>query len=129
MRTNQSGTEHAAPNCSRAITANWGGAQGVPDGLAPAENAHSSMPPELLIYCAIIHLTPEWPPNGNLAERVAFLACDEVHLRNGHHSGGGRGFAVTRHRWKAMGVAFFEQSGRGACDGSWIRPMPPAGSF
>lgn len=46
-------------------------------GLAPAENAHSTMPAELMNIIRDNHLTPELGTPRQIANAVAFLASDE----------------------------------------------------
>lgn len=47
-------------------------------GLAPGENAHSTMPAELLDIIRENHLTPELGTPRQIADAVAFLASDEA---------------------------------------------------
>ncbi|MDG1904686.1 MAG: SDR family oxidoreductase [Arenicella sp.] len=52
-------------------------ANAIQIGLAPAENAHSTMSPELLGIIEDNHLTPTLGTPGQIADVVAFLASDE----------------------------------------------------
>lgn len=66
---------------ARAVAAQYGKqgirANAVQIGLAPAENARSSMPPELLKILQDNHLTPQLGTPRQIADVVAFLASDE----------------------------------------------------
>lgn len=66
---------------SRSVAAQYG-KQGIRSnalqiGLAPAENAHKSMPAPLLDILRENHLTPELGTPRQIADVVAFLASDE----------------------------------------------------
>ncbi|SES05131.1 SDR family NAD(P)-dependent oxidoreductase [Halopseudomonas bauzanensis] len=78
-------------------------------GLAPAENAHSSMPPELLSILRDNHLTPELGTPRQIADVVAFLACDESSFVTGTTLVADGGFGSHTPSLVAM-RAFFEQS-------------------
>ncbi|MCL5042153.1 MAG: SDR family oxidoreductase [Gammaproteobacteria bacterium] len=110
-------TSKAALNMLPKLVAAQYGKQGVRGnavqiGLAPAENAHASMPSELLDILRDNHLTPELGTPRQIADVVAFLASDESSFVTGTTLVADGGFGSHTPSLVAM-RAFFEQSGRG----------------
>lgn len=80
-------------------------------GLAPSENAHGSMPTELLDILRDNHLTPELGTPRQIADVVAFLACDESSFVTGTTVVADGGFGSHTPSLVAM-REFFSKSGR-----------------
>lgn len=80
-------------------------------GLAPSENAHGSMPPELLDILRDNHLTPDLGTPRQIADVVAFLACDESSFVTGTTVVADGGFGSHTPSLVAM-REFFAKSGR-----------------
>ena len=99
----------------RSIAAQYGKqgirANAVQIGLAPAENAHGSMPPELLDIIRDNHLTPELGTPRQIADVVAFLASDEASFVTGTTLVADGGFSSHTPSLVAM-RALFEKMGR-----------------
>lgn len=99
----------------RSIAAQYGKqgirANAVQIGLAPADNAHSSMPPELLAIIRDNHLTPELGTPRQIADVVAFLASDEASFVTGTTLVADGGFSTHTPSLVAM-RALFEKMGR-----------------
>ena len=79
-------------------------------GLAPAENAHATMPQQLLDIILDNHLTPELGTPKQIADAAAFLASDESSFVTGSVLSVDGGFcshtpsfAATRELFKQMG--------------------------
>ncbi|MFT4919693.1 MAG: NAD(P)-dependent dehydrogenase (short-subunit alcohol dehydrogenase family) [Zhongshania aliphaticivorans] len=79
-------------------------------GLAPAENAHATMPQQLLDIIRDNHLTPELGTPKQIADAAAFLASDESSFVTGSVLSVDGGFcshtpsfAATRELFKQMG--------------------------
>tara|TARA_R110000850_G_scaffold52732_4_gene127141 strand:+ start:32196 stop:33026 length:831 start_codon:yes stop_codon:yes gene_type:complete len=113
--TGYASTKAALNMLPKLVAAQYGksGVRGnaVQIGLAPAENAHSSMPPELLSILRDNHLTPELGTPRQIADVVAFLASDESSFVTGTTLVADGGFGSHTPSLVAM-RAFFEQSGR-----------------
>lgn len=99
----------------RSIAAQYGKqgirANAVQIGLAPADNAHSSMPPELLAIIRDNHLTPELGTPRQIADVVAYLASDESSFITGTTLVADGGFSSHTPSLVAM-RALFETMGR-----------------
>jgi len=79
-------------------------------GLAPAENAHETMPAALLTIIRENHLTPELGTPRQIADVVAFLASDESSFITGTTIVADGGFGS--HTPSMVGMkALFAQSG------------------
>ena len=99
---------------SRSVAAQYG-KQGIRSnalqiGLAPAENAHSSMPAPLLDILRDNHLTPELGTPRQIADVVAFLASDESAFVTGTTLVADGGFGSHTPSLVAM-KALFAQTG------------------
>lgn len=79
-------------------------------GLAPAENALSTMNSELLQIVLDGHLTPELGTPRNIADAVAFLASDEAAFITGHALVVDGGFSAHMPTTAAM-KKLFDKSG------------------
>lgn len=77
-------------------------------GLAPAENAHATMPPALLDIIRENHLTPELGTPRQIADAVAFLACDESSFVSGSVLSVDGGFCSHTPSMAAMRKMFAE---------------------
>ncbi|QCG68148.1 SDR family NAD(P)-dependent oxidoreductase [Pseudomonas veronii] len=99
----------------RLIAAQYGKqgirANAVQIGLAPAENAHQSMPAEVLDILRDNHLTPELGTPRQIADVVAFLACDESSFVTGTTLVADGGFSSHTPSLVAM-RALFEKMGK-----------------
>jgi NAD(P)-dependent dehydrogenase (short-subunit alcohol dehydrogenase family) len=99
---------------SRSVAAQYG-KQGIRSnalqiGLAPAENAHGSMPAPLLDILRENHLTPELGTPRQIADVVAFLASDESAFVTGTTLVADGGFSSHTPSLVAM-KALFAQTG------------------
>ncbi|PHR83410.1 MAG: short-chain dehydrogenase [Colwellia sp.] len=99
---------------ARSIAAQYG-KQGIRAnalliGLAPAENAHKSMPAEMLQIIRDNHLTPELGTPKQIADAVAFLACDESSFVTGSTLSVDGGFGSHTPSMVAM-KSLFERMG------------------
>lgn len=79
-------------------------------GLAPAENAHNTMNPELMDIIRQNHLTPELGTPRQIADAVAFLASDEAGFVTGSTLVADGGFSSHAPSLVQM-KALFEQMG------------------
>lgn len=79
-------------------------------GLAPAENAHSTMNPALMDIIRENHLTPELGTPRQIADAVAFLASDEAGFVTGSTLVADGGFSSHAPSLVQM-KALFEQAG------------------
>ncbi len=99
----------------RTIAAQYGKqgirANAVQIGLAPAENAHGSMPAELLGIIRDNHMTAELGTPRQIADVVAFLASDESAFVTGTTLVADGGFSSHTPSLVAM-RAFFQKAGR-----------------
>ena len=86
-------------------------ANAVQIGLAPAENAHSSMPTEVLDILRDNHMTPELGTPRQIADVVAFLASDESSFVTGTTLIADGGFSCHTPSLVAM-RAFFQKAGK-----------------
>jgi len=99
---------------ARSIAAQYG-KQGIRAnalliGLAPAENAHESMPAEMLQIIRDNHLTPELGTPKQIADAVAFLASDESSFVTGSTLSVDGGFGSHTPSMVAM-KSLFERMG------------------
>ncbi|EKU82237.1 SDR family NAD(P)-dependent oxidoreductase [Massilia timonae] len=102
---------------SRSVAAQYG-KQGIRSnalqiGLAPAENAHSSMPAPLLDILRDNHLTPELGTPRQIADVVAFLASDESAFVTGTTLVADGGFGSHTPSLVAMKVLFAQTGAKG----------------
>jgi NAD(P)-dependent dehydrogenase (short-subunit alcohol dehydrogenase family) len=102
---------------SRSVAAQYG-KQGIRSnalqiGLAPAENAHSSMPAPLLDILRDNHLTPELGTPRQIADVVAFLASDESAFVTGTTLVADGGFGSHTPSLVAMKALFAQTGAKG----------------
>lgn len=102
---------------SRSVAAQYG-KQGIRSnalqiGLAPAENAHSSMPAPLLNILRDNHLTPELGTPRQIADVVAFLASDESAFVTGTTLVADGGFGSHTPSLVAMKALFAQTGAKG----------------
>ena len=102
---------------SRSVAAQYG-KQGIRSnalqiGLAPAENAHSSMPAPLLDILRDNHLTPELGTPRQIADVVAFLASDESAFITGTTLVADGGFGSHTPSLVAMKALFAQTGAKG----------------
>ena len=102
---------------SRSVAAQYG-KQGIRSnalqiGLAPAENAHSSMPAPLLGILRDNHLTPELGTPRQIADVVAFLASDESAFVTGTTLVADGGFGSHTPSLVAMKALFAQTGAKG----------------
>lgn len=102
---------------SRSVAAQYG-KQGIRSnalqiGLAPAENAHSSMPAPLLDILRENHLTPELGTPRQIADVVAFLASDESAFVTGTTLVADGGFGSHTPSLVAMKALFAQTGAKG----------------
>lgn len=102
---------------SRSVAAQYG-KQGIRSnalqiGLAPAENAHSSMPAPLLDILRDNHLTPELGTSRQIADVVAFLASDESAFVTGTTLVADGGFGSHTPSLVAMKALFAQTGAKG----------------
>lgn len=102
---------------SRSVAAQYG-KQGIRSnalqiGLAPAENAHKSMPAPLLDILRENHLTPELGTPRQIADVVAFLASDESAFVTGTTLVADGGFGSHTPSLVAMKALFAQTGAKG----------------
>lgn len=102
---------------SRSVAAQYG-KQGIRSnalqiGLAPAENAHGSMPAPLLDILRENHLTPELGTPRQIADVVAFLASDESAFVTGTTLVADGGFGSHTPSLVAMKALFAQTGAKG----------------
>lgn len=102
---------------SRSVAAQYG-KQGIRSnalqiGLAPAENAHASMPAPLLDILRDNHLTPELGTPRQIADVVAFLASDESAFVTGTTLVADGGFGSHTPSLVAMKALFAQTGAKG----------------
>ncbi|SFC40428.1 SDR family NAD(P)-dependent oxidoreductase [Massilia yuzhufengensis] len=102
---------------SRSVAAQYG-KQGIRSnalqiGLAPAENAHGSMPAPLLDILRDNHLTPELGTPRQIADVVAFLASDESAFVTGTTLVADGGFGSHTPSLVAMKALFAQTGAKG----------------
>tara|TARA_Y100000815_G_C13346102_1_gene502118 strand:+ start:1960 stop:2790 length:831 start_codon:yes stop_codon:yes gene_type:complete len=99
---------------ARSIAAQYGKlgvrANALLIGLAPAENAHETMPAEMLQIIRDNHLTPELGTPKQIADTVAFLASDESSFVTGSTLSVDGGFGSHTPSMVAM-KSLFERMG------------------
>nr|WP_308632770.1 SDR family oxidoreductase [Massilia norwichensis] len=102
---------------ARSVAAQYG-KQGIRSnalqiGLAPAENAHESMPAPLLEILRENHLTPELGTPRQIADVVAFLASDESAFVTGTTLVADGGFGSHTPSLVAMKALFAQTGAKG----------------
>ena len=102
---------------SKSVAAQYG-KQGIRSnalqiGLAPAENAHDSMPAPLIQIIRDNHLTPDVGTPRQIADVVAFLASDESSFVNGSTLVADGGFGSHTPSLVAMKALFAQTGAKG----------------